>query len=348
MASPTFGSSPPARYVLFPQSDPWPMPSSKQPIATVNHTPRRGVDARAPRVPPTATLVQQRVKPQTVHPACRQQMNSKRTKPDLSLLSNNVTKDISSAPAPSSTGLRSPVHTRFSHDPQSSAFATPTEAMATIETASPAPTPYSLPRGLRRPGDSHQAPASMHMQRKAHQIEAQVATKDLPKRSLTPAMLGTLNPATLSTMAAHSTNHTSDARHVRRKPVPQQNPSWHELRLRPSSPTLVETFKEFDVSPRSPPPTPAGDKRDKKTTRRSKSRLGLKSAWESDDDDEDDSEESVGSLEKDGLVERVRQLAVRRGSRESRAEVKRGSKSRRKTKAKKKWTTALLCGGCDE
>ena len=341
-------SSPPTRYRLFPTCELLPMAASDQSAAAMHQTRTRARMTR-PSPDPTgdlrtsidATLRQTRAAPREVHPALRHPNSPAKVKPALTIRTAEAPL-TPPRPSPPTTGLRTSARSRYMMTPKTPSPTSPTSPDTPISF----PTP---PSGLRRPGDTTKAPASAHMRSKARRLEVDVLSKPAkpPKRTtrgLGPTAFSTLGPATLSTMTTPVTANTysksekdsAAQKRVKRKPLPEKKPSWQQLRPRPSSPTLVETFRRFDDTPRSPPPTPVGASMDRVV------RDEVKSAWDSDDSGAESEGEVMG--EKAGLVGRVRRLTVGNGTgtgqlgRTKQKELRQG-----RVRKRGGWLERLLC-----
>ena len=238
------------------------------------------------------------------------------------------------------SGLRSRDHSRLAHC-QEHADEDRSRSFPVNEQA-PIPSRAAFPRGLRHHGDTIASPASSHMSRKARQLEAQITSK-----------AGISTPDSVSTLTSYGNAHTtgphSHSYHIRRKPLPPAIDALHQLKPRPSSPTLVDTFQAFDSPPRSPPSTPIT------TSCRSSSvelgrtqRFELKSMWDDFDEDITVNTHVESDDEKSGLVERVKSLTLARGRRSTASHATRrgGECHREKQRAKRRswWKGALLCG----
>lgn len=262
------------------------------------------------------------------------------------------------------TGLRSRERSRYAFG--SAGESPATNRARTTRSGTPANEQQHVVRaaprgGLRRPGDSHSTPASAHMTRKARRLEGELLLAKTPRRrqhgGLAPAMFGTLAPVTLAALAQDGsmmiteTGIRDEEQSVRRKPVARAEQTALELRPRPSSPTLVDTFKDFENPPRVPPPTPvANSPRASQSggasagAARARRRIEPRSVWDSDEEGEEEGGEATGEDEKASLVERVKSLTLTRGRKGDGSGGCQGSQGRKGRRVEGRWKRAVLCG----
>ena len=331
------------QYSLFPPSDVKQKAMSTKAPGTLNHTPRNGPGntkgmARSERSEDERFEVNPRLgMPKTLnHSDVRQNLSVNQ--------SQNLRSQIVLQ-----TGFRNQNSSRrtLEDKPFPVSARTATKGPSTKMAATDGRSTLS---GLRRRVDSSLDPSSPHIVRKARHREGN-APKPGPTHGIGPAMLGTTPApvlATVATSAGMPSPPQLKDKSIRKTRKSSRCSSTHELKPRPSSPTLVDTFRSFDDVPRNPPPTPVKGSPSSLRNESQASHYELKSAWDSDDECESPQSEENEEDEKAGLVERVMSLKLTRVRRGTPSSIASSHVSKHSTLQKerheRKWKQALLCG----